>query len=91
MKRLSRYWSKVPEKSRATEVTVNLAFYPEAVSLMVQDNGVGFDFAEAKVVDRRGGFGLVGMEARICALGGTFSVRSERGKGTVVEARIPTH
>ena len=69
---------------------MNLSFYPEAVSLSVQDNGIGFDFAEVKVVNRRGGFGLVGMEARVCALGGTFGVRSDRGQGTVVEARIPT-
>ena len=74
----------------ATEVKVDLKFYPEAVSLGVQDNGKGFDFKQAKSMGTQGGFGLAGMEERARLLDGTFTVKSQNGKGTLVEVRIPT-
>ena len=52
----------------------------------VTDSGRGFD-PQAVVAD--GHLGLAGMRERIEVLGGTFSVRSAPGKGTVVRAAMP--
>ena len=52
----------------------------------VTDSGTGFD-PQAVVAD--GHLGLAGMRERIEILGGTFSVQSAPGKGTVVRATLP--
>ncbi len=85
--------------AQATRVQVDLAFQPDAVTLRVRDNGVGFnpkaqdagqDGASPARPPDRTGFGLMGMEQRARLLKGSFTISSERGKGTVVEVRIPT-
>ena len=73
----------------ATDVRVDLTFHPDAAHLEVHDNGDGFDFEKAKASEAKKGFGLVGMEQRARLLGGTFSVKSDDGMGTVVEVSIP--
>ncbi|HEY0170561.1 MAG TPA: PAS domain S-box protein, partial [Pyrinomonadaceae bacterium] len=64
---------------------------PDAV-LVVEDDGVGFDSADAGVwaVERGLGLGLVGMRERAALLGGSVEFESEAGKGTTVFARVPT-
>ena len=52
----------------------------------VADSGKGFD-PRAMVAD--GHLGLAGMRERVEILGGTFSVQSAPGKGTVIRAALP--
>ncbi|MBM3744517.1 MAG: histidine kinase [Acidobacteria bacterium] len=56
------------------------------LTLMVQDDGVGFE-----VLERQGtrGLGLVGMQERLQALGGSLEIISQPGKGTLVHATLP--
>ena len=82
--------TNIRRHAKATEVHVTLTFYADAVDLCIQDNGLGFDWETAKGDNRQGGYGLVGMEARAHLLGGTFSVKTGNGQGTIVEARMPT-
>jgi two-component system sensor histidine kinase UhpB len=51
--------------------------------LRVEDDGAGFSGASAW------GFGLRGMEERVVALGGTFSILKRAGGGTVVDVTVP--
>ncbi len=69
---------------------MDLSFYPDAVCLGVQDNGTGFDLEAVKARGKEKAFGLAGMEGRVQLLGGTFTVRSQKGEGVAVEVRIPT-
>jgi len=71
--------------SRASEVTVHLAGSPGRLSLSVVDDGVGFD------VDTKWtkGLGLISMRERLEAIGGLLEIRSNPGRGTRVEARVP--
>jgi two-component system sensor histidine kinase DegS len=58
------------------------------VVLEVQDDGVGFDPA----AEQRGGldhFGLAGMRERVELAGGTWTVWSRPGAGTVLTASLP--
>ena len=81
--------ANIRRHASAKEVNVSLMFYPDAVSLAVQDNGMGFDQEGVKTRGGRSGFGLTGMEQRAHLLQGVLDVKSEKDKGTLVEERIP--
>ena len=82
-------FTNIRRHAEATEVHVDLTFYPDAAHLTVHDNGKGFDLEEVKTSETNNGFGLAGMEQRARLLRGTFSVKSDNGAGTLVEVRIP--
>jgi signal transduction histidine kinase len=56
------------------------------LTLEVSDEGPGFVPQPAAIFN--GHLGLAGMRERVESLGGTFSVKSEPGKGTQVAARL---
>jgi signal transduction histidine kinase len=60
----------------------------EQVSLIVEDNGVGFDEKCIFDVDDRR-IGLIGMRERAMLVGGTLAVESNLGHGSTVVVRIP--
>lgn len=70
--------------SGAGRVRVRIDEDSERVSVLVHDDGSGFDPAAV-----RGGFGLVGMRERISLTGGRLEVASEPGSGTTVRAEVP--
>ena len=82
--------TNIRSHARATNVQVDLAFYPECTSLGVQDDGKGFNFEKVRAKGRQSGFGLSSMEQRTHLVGGTFTVKSDEGAGALVEVRIPT-
>jgi signal transduction histidine kinase len=72
--------------AKARRILVRLRFGDGWVSLVVSDDGDGFDVSE-----RFGkGFGLSGMRERVVALGGSISIDSKLGEGTEVSATLPT-
>jgi PAS domain S-box-containing protein len=75
----------VVKHAGAQQARVEIARQSDGVRVRVQDDGHGFD--PAAVPD--GHLGLAGMRARAERLGGSFSVVSDIGHGTVVEAVIP--
>ncbi len=79
--------TNVARHARADSVAVTLVRGPEAVRLVVADDGRGFDPARTG----RRSLGLVGMRERAGAQGGTLDVRGVRGQGTVVECTLPHH
>ena len=82
--------ANVRKHAGGTEVWVDLSFQPDAVRLVVRDNGIGFDVEAAKHSTGRSGFGLTSMEQRARLLGGSIDLKSQRGNGTLVEAWLPT-
>jgi PAS domain S-box-containing protein len=75
--------------SRAASVTILLEGRADAVSLIIEDDGVGFD-AESTSGANDKGLGLVGIRERAALVGGTAEVESQPGEGTRVIVRIPT-
>jgi len=65
-------------------VTVTLAPVADRIEFEVSDEGTGFDLAE-----HADGFGIVSMEDRIGAVGGTLEVDSSPGRGTRVFGTVP--
>ena len=72
--------------AHARTVRLGLLYEPEAVSLLVQDDGQGFDPRSGRQSDR---FGLRAMADRAQALGATMDVDSVPGWGTRIRARFP--
>lgn len=75
--------------AEATRVHLELTFAPAAVTLRVSDNGRGFEIAHS-AVDPEHHYGLTTMRERAEELDGQFSLISAAGRGTRVEAVIPT-
>lgn len=59
------------------------------VSLLIEDNGCGFDVAEIQASTKSAGMGLVSMKERATLSGGSLNVKSVPGKGTRIEALFP--
>jgi len=72
--------------ARASTVRLGLLYEAGAVSLLVQDDGQGFDPSSGWRSDR---FGLRAMADRASALGATVDIDSLPGWGTRIRARFP--
>ena len=72
--------------SNAKQVSVALRFAENETCLQIQDDGAGFDLANAQ---QSGGLGLLGMQERAQKIGGTLCIASEPGKGTTITIRVP--
>jgi signal transduction histidine kinase len=77
--------ANVRKHAAAGEVDVDLCYGEDVVVLTVADDGQGFDPGAVS-----GGFGLGGMRERVQQAGGTFSVQTAPGEGTVVRAEVHT-
>ncbi|AEB11109.1 histidine kinase [Marinithermus hydrothermalis DSM 14884] len=77
--------TNVVRHARAQRVSVVLTAHRDAVQLVVEDDGVGFD--PRRVASTR--LGLAGMRERVELLGGQFRLESAPGAGTTVYARLP--
>ncbi len=73
--------TNITRYARASRATVKLECDQSTVRLAVEDDGCGFDVDEAL---SRGRLGLLGMRERAQMLGGTFTVLSRPGRGTLV-------
>jgi signal transduction histidine kinase len=79
--------SNVVRHASAAGASVRIDIGEAEVSMVVQDDGVGFDPAARAIAARR--LGLTSMRERVESLGGHFEVVSAPGKGTTVSARVP--
>jgi signal transduction histidine kinase len=71
--------------ARAGHAAVAIEYAPEAVTVEIRDDGVGFD---AKTPTS--GFGLASMRSRVLESGGRLDLTSKPGAGTTVRATLPT-
>jgi DNA-binding NarL/FixJ family response regulator/signal transduction histidine kinase len=73
----------------ARSVRIGLVYGAEGVTLLVQDDGAGFDRTAVEQGGATEGHGLGGMAERARLLGGTLELDSTPGWGTRVRAWIP--
>ncbi|MBL8965779.1 MAG: PAS domain S-box protein [Spirochaetaceae bacterium] len=76
--------NNVLKHARASTVAVRLRVDGGEAVLEVEDDGLGFDPADAGE-----GLGLGNMRARVAKLGGEISYLAREGGGTLVRARLP--
>jgi len=72
--------------AQARHVRVALHGGAAELALTVQDDGAGFEVGAGRA---EGGLGLVGIDERVRALGGTLEIVSQPRKGTLLRAVLP--
>jgi len=77
--------TNVVNHARAKNLTIRLEFTEGKVSLIVRDDGTGFD-TEKNHKSRQ--FGLTGMRERAELVGGQLSVESKPDMGTMVQFTV---
>ena len=76
--------NNISKHSKATRAFFNIALDGENLSMVIEDNGVGFNSETLS-----NGNGLRNMQSRIKELGGIFDLTSNSGKNTVIKISIP--
>lgn len=77
--------TNIVKHARAKSVSIVLTRKAEAVSVIVEDDGVGFDPGR----ETGDGIGLLGMRERVGLFGGRVVVESRPGTGTTIVAEVP--
>jgi signal transduction histidine kinase len=80
--------TNVAKHARATSCRVRIVRLADALHIMIEDDGTGFDPALARSVDRKG-LGLIGIRERASYLHGRVVVASQPGRGTRVVVTLP--
>lgn len=78
--------TNVVRHAKATHASVIVTTSEDAVQLIIEDNGVGFDPNGVAISEH---IGLSSMRERVELIGGTFSVESLLGNGTTINAKLP--
>jgi two-component system, NarL family, sensor histidine kinase UhpB len=78
--------SNIAKYAKATRVDVALLFGKEDIKMYVTDDGVGINPGD---VMKPNAFGLRGMEERVVALQGKFSIEKVSDKGTNIIVTLP--
>ena len=78
--------TNVARHSKATSAVVTLLFTPDAVVLIVEDNGVGMPQVPRGVPP---GYGLITIRERAESVHGTFAAGPRSGGGTRILVRVP--
>jgi signal transduction histidine kinase len=87
---LQETMNNISKHSHADHVNVSLRQSENEITLIVEDNGVGFDLDEIheKEIFKKG-FGLKNIKERTELFGGKLTVISASNKGTVIRASWP--
>ena len=79
--------NNVARHARAQSVGVVLERRGRTLSLVIEDDGVGFDTSTTSNTM----IGLLGMRERAAVVGGSFDIEPTAGGGTTVLARVPLY
>jgi signal transduction histidine kinase len=79
--------NNIAKHARAENVDVILERRSDHVSLIIEDDGVGFEHGNASTPHQ--GFGLLGMQERAALVGATVQIESAAGEGTTIIVRMP--
>lgn len=82
--------TNVAKHARASQVTVQLEITPTYVSLVIEDDGIGFDARKLLASNAsRTAWGLLGIQERAILMGGDGSIVATPGHGTLIEIKLP--
>jgi signal transduction histidine kinase len=77
--------NNVVKHAKAKHASVQLYISDTSITIMVEDDGVGF----ANVKHEKSGIGLLSVQSRVEALNGKFQVDSRINHGTTISIEIP--
>ena len=76
--------------AKASQVGIRIGRKNRVFCCSIEDDGVGFDARAVPSNGKRRGLGLIGMQERLNAIGGTLSINSAPGRGTKLLIQLPT-
>lgn len=76
--------TNISKYAKATEINLQLTTTFDKLTLIIQDNGKGFDLQQNTT-----GFGLQSMRDRTLALGGEFQINTQPGAGCQIIVEVP--
>jgi signal transduction histidine kinase len=80
----------VAQHAHAKAAKLRLDYGQTEITVVVEDDGVGFDTEPTMAIaTERGHFGLAGMRERAESIGGSLTILSQPGQGSVVTAKLP--
>jgi signal transduction histidine kinase len=77
--------TNISKYAAARQVWITLAAHEGQAEVSVRDDGLGFD----ATVQPASAYGLMGMRFRVEAEGGTLTLKSAKGEGTLVRVMLP--
>jgi signal transduction histidine kinase len=80
----------VLKHAHATNCRVTIQRVQDQLTVVIADNGVGFNVTASAEPGTSRGLGLVGMRERAARLDGVLQIESAPGAGTTVTATLPT-
>ncbi len=84
--------NNISKHAQASRVDVLIERRQQDLVLIIEDDGVGFDYQQQpqqQPNERGRGLGLLGMRERAALVGGTMEIESGPGSGTTVFVRVP--
>jgi signal transduction histidine kinase len=81
--------NNIAQHSHAAHASFVFQFAVDCVEARIADDGDGFVPGQATTGEAPLGMGLMGMEERMSAIGGTFRLRTSPGAGTVIRLHVP--
>lgn len=82
---LQEITGNINKHSGADQVTIQMSYNLKQLTILVKDNGAGFDTRDA----RTGGIGLMNIGSRVNGLNGQVNIDASPGKGTQITITIP--
>lgn len=82
--------NNVAKHANADQVDILLESKDGLVTMIIEDNGIGFDRAEQKERTDIKSLGLLGMKERALLIGGSVEIESSPGAGTAIYVRAPS-
>jgi signal transduction histidine kinase len=83
--------TNIQKHAHASHIWIDLHFEEQEATLILRDNGHGFDTARWQQAEpeRDGGYGLQGVQERLELVGGSLQVASAPGQGTTLRVTVP--
>lgn len=75
--------------AQAEQIFIHLRWRDDAVTVTIQDTGVGLKAAPELLMGQQGHLGLLSLHERVLAWRGRLSFQTGPGQGTTVYARLP--
>ena len=75
--------------AEATEISIKVEVTCKNITMVIKDNGKGFNIKEAMGNKDKKSFGLIGMKERIDLLGGKMTIDSKLDLGTFIMFQVP--
>lgn len=80
--------TNIIKHANATKISIDINLFDDVLSILIEDNGVGFNTKET-LKKKKTGMGLQNLMDRVLRENGNFSIDSQIGKGTTIVIEIP--